>query len=340
MGILFGCYTGLTYQAFPAAHPDYVDTWMRLFSIAGLKERIVGVYAYPHVLMDVDPQGTSLFRQYLVTNQNVKYVQLEVDKPTSLDGYTPKNNKLFTYPYTFCRLSSFTESRDYLFEKFTDPITGNPSDPFYFYIFGTFIPEPSVLCVPTNYDHLLLNFEQTLTIKYPQLPAVSDSFLSLVGNNGIASKLLPLGTVITGAMTGSLGAALAGAVSSADKMLSDSVNNFIVTGADSDTMTSLNRDLGTKTIAAYTISIRAQNARRIDDFLSMYGYATEKVKVPNTSGRRSWNYVKTKGARIGGNIPGSVADKICAILDRGITFWHPSATIGDYTQNNDIISVG
>ena len=289
---------------------------------------------YPHVLMTVDPQGASLFRQYLVTNANVKHVELEVTKPTTIDGYTPKNNKLLTYPYTFCRLSSFSDTSDYLFEKFNDDTT------CIFYIFGTFIPEPSVLCAPLNYDHMILNFEHTLTIKYPQVPAVSDSFLSLIGNNGIASKILPLGSVIAGAMTGSIGAALASSIGASDKMLSDSVNNFIVKGADADAMTALNNDYGTKSVAGYTISIRRQNAERIDDFLSMYGYATETVKVPETNCRRSWNYVKTKGARIGGRIPASVADKICSILDNGITFWAPTATVGNYSQNNDIITVG
>jgi hypothetical protein len=60
----------------------------------------------------------------------------------------------------------------------------------------------------------------------------------------------------------------------------------------------------------------------------MYGYATNRVKVPNFSGRRYWNFVKTQGCTVSGNAPGDSLSAIGKILDSGITFWH-----GDYVGN-------
>lgn len=48
----------------------------------------------------------------------------------------------------------------------------------------------------------------------------------------------------------------------------------------------------------YELNIIAEDAERIDNFFSMYGYATKKLKVPNISARPQWNYVKTQGCVI------------------------------------------
>ena len=50
-------------------------------------------------------------------------------------------------------------------------------------------------------------------------------------------------------------------------------------------------------------SIKRQFAERIDKYFDMYGYLTNTVKVPNVNNRSNWNYVKTVGANILGNIP-------------------------------------
>lgn len=78
----------------------------------------------------------------------------------------------------------------------------------------------------------------------------------------------------------------------------------------------------------YHAHIRDDEAKRVDEQLTMYGYATNRVKVPNFSGRRYWNFVKTQGCTVSGNAPGDSLSAIGKILDSGITFWH-----GDYVGN-------
>jgi hypothetical protein len=85
------------------------------------------------------------------------------------------------------------------------------------------------------------------------------------------------------------------------------------------------------------MSIKAEYARCADEFLSQFGYKCNRVKVPNITGRRNWNYVKTVGCYIEADIPQDDLQNIKNMFDRGITFWHNPATFADYSQNNDII---
>lgn len=87
----------------------------------------------------------------------------------------------------------------------------------------------------------------------------------------------------------------------------------------------------------YYTKIRPEYAEILDNYFSCFGYATHLVKVPNTTGRRNWNYVKTVGCTISGNVPAEAEDQIIAIFDRGVTFWHNPTTIHNYNANNDII---
>ena len=82
-------------------------------------------------------------------------------------------------------------------------------------------------------------------------------------------------------------------------------------------------------------SIRAEYAKRIDDYFSMYGYATNEVKLPNLDNRSNWNYVKTLGANItGSNIPADDLANIKNMFNNGVTFWHKPEHYLDYTQSN------
>ena len=81
------------------------------------------------------------------------------------------------------------------------------------------------------------------------------------------------------------------------------------------------------------ITIRSQFAKRIDHFWSKYGYPINDNKVPNITGRPSWNFVKTQGAVVVGSVPFDDIVKIKSTLNNGITFWHGDY-VGDYGRSN------
>lgn len=85
-----------------------------------------------------------------------------------------------------------------------------------------------------------------------------------------------------------------------------------------------------------TVCIRREFAQIMDDFFDCYGYSIERVKVPNRTGRRSWNYVKMENACHRGNVPADDMEKINSIYDSGITFWH-TTDVGNYSLDNSIV---
>lgn len=90
--------------------------------------------------------------------------------------------------------------------------------------------------------------------------------------------------------------------------------------------------------------IQGQFAKIVDDFFSMYGYKTNRLKVPNRNGRKAWNYVKTCGCTLTGSAPADVTASLVNIYDNGITFWrcidlsagNPFTRVGDYSLDNSL----
>ncbi len=81
------------------------------------------------------------------------------------------------------------------------------------------------------------------------------------------------------------------------------------------------------------VCLLPEYAAIVDDFLDMYGYQVDRVKIPNRIGRPYWNYVKCQNSCHVGNVPSDMMDKINRIYDAGITFWHTS-DVGNYSLNN------
>lgn len=87
----------------------------------------------------------------------------------------------------------------------------------------------------------------------------------------------------------------------------------------------------------YYTRIRPEYAEMIDNYFTCFGYAQKVVRVPNITSRRYWNYIKTKGCTISGNVPGEADEQITAIYDNGITFWHDPSHMYDYSLDNAIV---
>lgn len=87
----------------------------------------------------------------------------------------------------------------------------------------------------------------------------------------------------------------------------------------------------------FNCHVRKDEMIRLDNFLSMYGYAVNTVKVPNITGRKYWNFVQTDGAMIKGNMPATSKAAIARIFDGGVFFWNSTygnANIGNFKQEH------
>ena len=334
----------------------------------------------------------------LVTSGSTKFKNL-------FGGYTPRNKKLYTYPYcgiTIDTLSAGTQ--DYKLENFNT--FGNCK--FRADIAPT--QNGSITLYPKEYkgitgDHVAVA-EKIQLNEFPTMAYVSDyysSWLALQGGmnylqstqsnkletNQIEKKKLKSNMVKTvasdvgstvsgmlaggaeGAVTGGVAGAVAGgAIGSAKGAVSlgtDIANytydkqlnaidkeqialdyNAMLSGAQHmGNYTGIGNSsafgmLGMFDFYVYTFSIKKQFAVLVDHYFDMYGYTINDYATPSNggqgnllTGRSKWNYLKTAGANIWGDIPNDDLVKIINMFDSGVTLWHEYESMYNYTQANN-----
>lgn len=302
--------------------------------------------------------------------QQTPVIKNLVSRPSTLDGYTPRNQKLRTYPYLYLGFNPQNgSSKIYRYEDF---FNGTPS----FKIISEINPNPIVQFIPQNYrgasgDSLSDN---ATMCGYPTLSYKTDVFNVWLAQNSETINLQMQqekfnynleGMKATGGLFGNIaGAGMAGfnldasgalsalkgvANSAFDIVKLDKDHEFYVKNVmaqiekqkllpDNVSLSSSNATLLGYQLMNDNIftrySIKREFAERIDQFFDMYGYTVNELKNININSRPNWNYIKTQGANILGDIPQYDLQTIKEMFDNGITFWHNPNTFLDYSQNN------
>lgn len=269
-----------------------------------------------------------------------------VSRPATLNGYTPKNNKLFTYPFSYLTVDNnagtcITER----FENFAN--SAAPS----FYMGGSLGQGCSIKLAPIGYKGQAANAENyqegIAAMKYPVCGWASDYYTNWLTQNAVNIPLSIAGTV------GSLGLAVAtggtslavtgGALLSAGAQIGNLLNeqykaSLVPDQAHGNTNCSDVNLAWNQCFTVKCMSIKYEIAKVIDDYFTMYGYKVNELKLPNVTGRTNWNYVKTVGCYIEADIPQDDLQEIKSMFDNGVTFWHNPTTFMDYSQSNTIVS--
>lgn len=84
--------------------------------------------------------------------------------------------------------------------------------------------------------------------------------------------------------------------------------------------------------------VNPNDARIIDDYFTMFGYAIKQKGIPTRHARRYWTYVQTKGCKVIGDCPSNDIKLIEAIHDKGVTFWTSDSVVGNYNLDNACLS--
>lgn len=310
----------------------------------GQEDRIVAIYQYPSWLGDAGTTGAKTEEFNVPANYS------------TLNGYVPKNKKLYTYPYNFILTSNNNgQTAVYKYEDWNEAYVGN------FKITGVFVSTPCVMAYPVEYRSIDNDYDSGITISsFPQCAWVGDAFKAWWAQNRASVVTSGISTVIGAGIT--IGASLMnpalGAASAAMQFNSKvSAVNAGVNAASNvagtlakisdlkntppqvhgQTQTdSLNSGMGRVKFTFYRMSIKYEFARIIDEYFTRYGYATKRNKVPNRNVRPHWTYTKTIGCTITGSIPCDDADAICSIYNNGITFWRNGNEVGNYTLDNTV----
>ena len=263
---------------------------------------------------------------------------------TSINGYVPKNNKLFCWPFNFLMVDNNGGSAyEYRYENFSTTTCN-------FTTLGSISPGCSIKTVPGNYEGIILNHSCSLmAMKLPvgswegdvytnwltqNSVNIGASLASDVGSIALGAGMLSYGMAIGG--TGSIISGVTGITSTLGTIYQHSripnqvfgnVNGGDVNFADSNI-----------NFTAYNRCIKAEYARIIDNYFTMFGYKVNTVKIPNITGRTYWNFIKTIDCNCDGDIPQEDLNTIKKACNSGITFWHNAANMYNYSLTNSIVS--
>lgn len=277
----------------------------------------------------------------------------------NLRGYVPKNNKMYCYPFNYLNVTNNAGSVvTYRWEDFTNNTAS-------FDELGVVTPGCSIRLEPRNYKGIVNASETALDYglsanKYPICSFQSDVYTNWLTQNSLNLQWvgeqvgLDLPNISLGKTDMSIASALqAGAVGlmqgyTAPTQLFDTGMEIFGALQQKYKMSLTppqakgNNNVSDVTFSAHRadftavpMSIKAEYAKMCDDYMSMYGYLVNSLKVPEITSRPNWNYVRTIGCNFTGNtIPQEALAEIRGLFDRGITIWHNPSTFGDYSQNN------
>lgn len=266
---------------------------------------------------------------------------------TAIDGYTPRNKKLFSYPYiVYEALNGEGSANEYRLEFFSTPLV--PS----FYYAGICFDNCEMALVPRGYrtQTIARAYDEMLIMRqFPQISFNIDQYKAYLAQMTSGGGWVNVAGNIARTIGNAAGAAaanpalapaaIAGAASSlasqALDLLSDKIHyESLPPAVRGTTNGNIMSAMGEKRFNGYFKTIKAEYAIAIDRYFDMYGYKVNTVKIPSMHSRPYWTYCKTSGCVVHGSLPAEDAAQIEACFNRGIRFWDSSVTIGNYNLNN------
>lgn len=323
-----GVYSGLEYNMF--ATPAQLNQYIDLMVSQSKADSIVSISMFPAPFV-ADKGSSEAELEVVSVPKNNGYGSGQ------LDGYTPRNKKLLTYPFNFLFCTNLAGgSANFPYEYFS-------TDNCQFYIFCDMTPNPTATLVPAAYKGVAQNYNEKITMDgFPICAWTTDTYKAWLAQNGSSTAITTMGNAFSGVanlMSFNFGGAVGNALSIAQTVAKVKATEALPPQAHGAAGNSSLVSLQKKDFYFYPTSIRKEYAEIIDNYFNMFGYATHKVKVPNFTGRQYWNYVETKNACVRGNVPQTAAARMEEILNSGITFWHDD-NIGLYNRTNSILTGG
>lgn len=361
-----GIFSGLQYYVMKSE--EYAVNYIQALqhTSGGVIDGLYAIFLAPDSLLGItsstqwietSAQGYNLSFIELPFSDQYKYMAncFITDSRKCGRNYRPKNNKVLCYPYRYINVSNNAgQTNQYRYEYFKE---NNSSHNYYcgFGVDGAISIGCSIKLYPLHYNNPEIVTEGTYGHNYlegldcyklPTCSWVTDPFLNWVSQNavnlvgGTAAQALSIGAGIALSAAnpiagmGLIGMGATGIAETLKTGFEKSLEPMTAHGGQNQ------GDLNFATKRAFTpycMSIRDEYAKIIDDYFSMYGYKVNSLKVPKIQTRKNWNYIKTIGLNITGDIPQEDMQNIKNIFDSGVTFWHNADTFLDYSQPNNII---
>lgn len=262
---------------------------------------------------------------------------------TSLSGYTPRNKKCYTYPYTFYHVDAPDGQSLICRYEFFNNLT--PS--FRVSLNNTYPVEVNLF--PVNYKKMpsgALEPEneyrpEKLSIKgFPQCSWSMDAYSAWMAQNSVPMAVRGLAALgqgmVGGASMGGGAGAVAGGVAGTVGAIADFASSYYSASIAAD-ITKGSFATGSNDVSAERMKFKGgcmtqpyNYIKSIDQFFDAFGYAKREWMTVNIHQRSRWTYIKTNGANVDGSVPADDAQYIADCYDRGIRFWADTAHPCDY----------
>lgn len=366
-----GAYSGCMLFAFEGnTQGDFDKVKDFLLSYSETPEKILNVYIVPKRALDIelDGENTTEWNRVILSGTKGASIVWRAGNglnqgEDTLDGYKPKNNKCYTYPFNYGNVcTSNGDSLCVKYEYFKNE--GSLIAPTF--VIDTTITSPVQSCLRPRYykntqdDTLLTN--KLILSSYPVCAWSTDAYQAYVQTQkdkdrydagvsaigGIAS--IVAGSILLASGVGSPQGA--GMVAGGVTMMTSGTNNIFsgvrnavqknMLASTHDTQSSgvgnsANVDFakGKYGFTFYRFSVNKEMAEMVDDYFQMFGYACGKIKKPNIHARQLWTYTKTNGCNLTTvKMPVEDKNQIQAIFDNGIRFFTNVSAIGLYNLDN------
>lgn len=367
-GIYSGLFSGIDYEKYNMNNSADITEFKRVLqnlSDNAQTDNVVSVFMMPSEAY----QGQNSRTPIEITGQGS--VSGDIPKPTKLGNYTPRNKKLLTYPFSYMIMDTGRDSGVYRYEWFAGAGYTNWTVHAITVCNPQLIAIPRNYCgIQQNYAEAI-TFDG-----FPQIAYCIDGYRAYLAQTTAGATMRAVENVVNGTSNsvqatsgpknfgdamvrafGHMGNTIEKSVDAVTRSIVNSIRDLFTgetgfQGFDTfrrtvDSAKHPNKASGVPSaeittamhIAGFTakyMCVQENYARMIDDFFDMYGYATNRVKVPNRTIRPHWNFVKTSGCVVVGNAPSDDILTICKIYDNGITFWKNASEVGNYSLNNSL----
>ncbi len=358
-GIYAGTFSGLCFTFFSLRgtgdvypDPSSLVLWLQGVDSAGKSDGIISMCMIPSGFI------TGSGQQPTSDEPTAKTITINKNQ-ANIDGYTPKNKRLLSYPYNKLTVSNMQGGEnDYRFEMFGGDVQDDPTK-LKFTLYGDCNADPEIIAAPLYYNRTALyngntatytnaDFSRAISIRaFPQCAWNADVYKIWIANKrtqvlaGLQSDLINMeGAAALSVIAPEIApfAALPAVTSAFGRVTGALAENASMQRQPAQVRNSQSNnilaELNMLDFVFSTKTIRAAQARIIDDYFNMFGYAIKRCQVPNRNARPHWTFLKTTGCRISGNIPADANAELCRIYDHGVRFWNNAAEIGDFSLDN------
>jgi hypothetical protein len=346
-GVYAGVYSGVHYLVWKVSNYKGVNNFIKTMDEVGGASAIQCIFIAPNFIVDCDKNANGYeFVEGSINTLVEKDIEYEKNYDL-LNNYAPKNKKLFTFPYNYLLVSNNNgASAVYRYENFNE--RGDNS--LLFKMYGSVCPGCSIKLVPVNYKGVVENLDEGLNGgKFPICNWNSDVYTNWLTQNSvnITNSYISSGLqVVSGiGLMATPGGGLAGAGAVANGVMGISntlAQKYQMSLTPPQAEGNINcgdvlQGMGKNTFTIKQMSVKEETAKIIDDYFTVYGYQTNRVKIPNKNHRKEWWYTKTIDVNITGAIPQNDMQIIKNCYNNGITFWKNPTHVELYSIDNSTI---